>query len=43
MGDASESGNLPAAATLTVSAATDRFLKTHGEIGPDGKYRPQRG
>ena len=38
MRDASESGNLPAAATLTVSAAVDRFLKTHGEIGPDGKY-----
>ncbi len=39
MGDASESGNAPAAATLTISAAVDRFLKTHGEVGPDGKYR----
>ena len=37
--DACESGNVPAAATLTLSAAVDRFLKTHGEIGPDGKYR----
>jgi site-specific recombinase XerD len=26
-------------APLTLSEATDRFLKTHGEIGPDGKYR----
>ena len=36
--DACESGNVLAAATLTLSAAVDRFLKTHGEIGPDGKY-----
>ena len=34
-----ESGQMPAAATLTVSEAVARFLKTHGEIGPDGKYR----
>jgi site-specific recombinase XerD len=34
-----ESGQAPAAATLTVSEAVARFLKTHGEIGPDGKYR----
>jgi integrase len=34
-----ESGQAPGAATLTVSEAVDRFLKTHGEIGPDGKYR----
>jgi site-specific recombinase XerD len=33
-----ESGQMPAAATLTVSEAVARFLKTHGEIGPDGKY-----
>ena len=34
-----ESGQAPAAATLTVSEAVARFLKTHGEIGPDGRYR----
>ena len=39
MGDAAESRHGAAATTLTVSAAVDRFLKTHGEIGPDGKYR----
>ncbi|MGA2725651.1 MAG: tyrosine-type recombinase/integrase [Bryobacteraceae bacterium] len=39
MAGASESGTVLAAATLTVSAAVERFLKTHGEIGPDEKYR----
>lgn len=34
-----ESGQAPAAATLTVSEAVAHFLKTYGEIGPDGKYR----
>jgi integrase len=29
----------PAAAALALSDAVARFLKTHGEIGPDGKYR----
>jgi site-specific recombinase XerD len=33
------SGPVPAAATLTISEAVERFLKTHGEIGADGKYR----
>jgi hypothetical protein len=37
--NAAESGRAPAAALLTLSAALDRFLKTYGEIGPDGKYR----
>ncbi len=39
MENAAESGQVPAAATLTLSEAVGRFLKTHGEIGPDGKYR----
>ena len=39
MENPAESGQAPAAATLTVSEAVARFLKTHGEIGPDGKYR----
>ena len=34
-----ESHLVPAAATLTLAEAVGRFLKTHGEIGPDGKYR----
>jgi site-specific recombinase XerD len=33
------SGPTPAATTLTISEAVARFLKTYGEIGPDGKYR----
>ena len=37
--DAGASGTVPAATTLTVSAAVERFLKTHGEIGPDETYR----
>jgi site-specific recombinase XerD len=31
--------HVAATATLTLSEAVSRFLKTHGEIGPDGKYR----
>jgi len=38
VGSAPESGPPPAAAALTLSDAVARFLKTHGEIGPDGKY-----
>ena len=38
-GNAAESGNVLAAPTLTLSEAVARFLKTHGEIGPDGKCR----
>jgi hypothetical protein len=34
-----ESGPAPTAAELAVSDAVARFLKTHGEIGPDGTYR----
>jgi integrase len=36
---------VPAPTTLTLAEAVARFLKTHGEIGPDGKYRgdSQRG
>jgi hypothetical protein len=34
-----ESKQVATAATLTVSDAVARFLKTHGEIGLDGKYR----
>jgi hypothetical protein len=38
--NAPESGQGAAtAATLTLSEAAARFLKTHGEISPDGKYR----
>jgi len=33
-----ESGVVPAAIP-TLSEAVGRFLKTHGEVGPDGKYR----
>ncbi len=39
MENRAESGQAPAAAVLTFSEAVRRFLKTHGEIGPDGKYR----
>ena len=38
-GNAAESRQGAAATTLTLSEAVTRFLKTHGEIGPDGKYR----
>lgn len=36
-GNPGESALAPAA--ITVSDAVARFLKTHGEVGPDGKYR----
>jgi integrase len=39
MGNAAESGNVLPAPALTLSEAVARFLKTHGEVGPDGKYR----
>ena len=38
-GNAAELGQAPTAAALTFSEAVARFLKTHGEIGLDGKYR----
>ena len=38
-GNAAEPGQGAATTPLTLSEAVTRFLKTHGEIGPDGKYR----
>jgi len=38
-GQGTEDPAKPAAAPLALSEAVKRFLKTHGEIGPDGKYR----
>jgi len=38
-GNPGEPGQVSTATTPTLADAVDRFLKTHGEIGPDGKYR----
>jgi len=38
-GSTAEESRVPATARVYLSEAVDRFLKTYGEIGPDGRFR----
>ena len=39
MEQVASAGQMPAATTVILSDAVERFLRTYGEVGADGKYR----